>query len=213
MASIENTTFKIIESITPTINDNIKFLLEENNNYKKKYENLMNEHKMILEFPLVKNIINEMKNEINTLKNKSDKITLEINEKKIVDDDAINIIQKICNINEHEASKLLNKNNNDLIKSIVYYQNNQTNISENDVNPDMNPDIVQCELCDHNVNCNNDNIFILYRETDTNKEELVLCAECFDTNKETFKNENWSSDDFSDDEENALEEEESNKDD
>ena len=57
MASIENTTFKIIESITPTINDNIKFLLEENNNYKKKYENLMNEHKMILEFPLVKNII------------------------------------------------------------------------------------------------------------------------------------------------------------
>ena len=82
MSSIEPITFKIIESITPTINENIKILLDENNNYKQKYENLLNEHKMLLDFPFVKNIITNMKSEINTLKNKSEKITLEINEKK-----------------------------------------------------------------------------------------------------------------------------------
>ena len=31
MSSIEPITFKIIESITPTINENIKILLDENN--------------------------------------------------------------------------------------------------------------------------------------------------------------------------------------
>ena len=82
MSSIEPITFKIIESITPTINENIKILLDENNNYKQKYENLLNEHKMLLDFPFVKNIITNMKSEINILKNKSEKITLEINEKK-----------------------------------------------------------------------------------------------------------------------------------
>ena len=178
MSSIEPITFKIIESITPTINENIKILLDENNNYKQKYENLLNEHKMLLDFPFVKNIITNMKSEINTLKNKSEKITLEINEKKNSvtdidtdndnDNDIINIITKICNVNKDEAMKLLNKNNNDLIKTILYYQNNEDTY--------MNDDIVKCELCEHGVNCNRNNIFILQRETGSQLEELVHLA-------------------------------------
>ena len=50
---------------------------------KKKYEELLKEHHMLLEFPLIKNTINKLREEIDELKkNNSKNITLVIDEKQ-----------------------------------------------------------------------------------------------------------------------------------
>jgi hypothetical protein len=73
-------------------------------------------------------------------------------------------------------------------------------LNENKNNNDNDDHIVQCELCKLYVNCNTSNIFILQKVNDIFIEELVLCAECFDDKKEALQKEEWTSDDFTDDE-------------
>jgi|TARA_B110000483_G_C17808643_1_gene394260 ribosome-binding protein aMBF1 (putative translation factor) len=71
------------------------------------------------------------------------------------------------------------------------------NVPTDDSGTMITPDNCDCEMCGSVVDCNKHNIYILQR----GEEDMALCVDCFEDNKEKFKNENWISDDFSDDDE------------
>ena len=70
MSFIDEITANVIKEITPIMNDKIKFLINENINYKTKYEELLDDYKLLLNIPIVKNTIDKLNLEIYNLKKK-----------------------------------------------------------------------------------------------------------------------------------------------
>jgi len=53
----------------------------------------------------------------------------------------------------------------------------------------------KCDNCKEKIDCWKCNIYILNKDDD----DICLCLECFDYNKDFYKEDNWSCDDFSND--------------
>ena len=198
MSFVDELSSCVIKEIAPIMNDKIKCLINENINYKIKYENLLKEYQSVLNIPIVQNTIEKLNIELYNLKKKNENIKLVINEKEkknidivdnnnpidIVDNNnPINIIKNICKLNFEDATNLYNKYNKDVITAISQYQssclnNPKTNILPVESSYSTSKYVVveeednEEEDCDNEL-CKNENCSSV--QNDEYDEKCVIC--------------------------------------